>query len=704
MNPRNKKVLAGVLACAVVVSTGSAVFAATEGKFCNGASSSVSSTDTKWNDWTETWKTVSTDYTKVSMTPGADDTQMNFAWYSKTVSGKDATPVVLFGTDKNNLKEFTGTFGTVNEKLVSGYQYNHVTVTGLTENTTYYYSVERNGEKSEPVQYKTGSFSHMKMLYVGDPQIGASKGQTQNAAKLEEKDGEANTAARNDAYGWDRTLDIAAQQNPDLNFIISAGDQVNKTGKAKEEEYAGFLNANVLQSLPVATTIGNHDSLNEDYSYHFNDPNRTGNGKTTAGSDYYHSYGSALFVVLNTNNYNCAEHEDTLKKATAAYPSAKWRIVTIHQDIYGSGLDHSETDGMILRTQLTPIFDKYDVDVVLQGHDHTYSRTKLLEGDAQSHGEYEMPFDTASNDYDWDNVKNNVTGETIPFSPAAGNSKAQSAHNKFMADNKCYVMQDAPSGTVTNPSGTLYMTANSASGSKYYELLSTQQDYVAKRSQNWLPSYSVIDLTNDTFKIDTYQITDAGSTEKIDQTFTIIKNGAADTATVKCSQSGTVKTPLGYNTAFTVKTDKAPASVNAGSKDATINTLKAWNASTKTATYAVYGLHNNKEVGIYVNGTKQFTASTNARPFSSDTNTDLAVKKGQQYTFAVTVPKGGNKPAFTVGSGSALQTLAKGSKSNADGSVTYLYGIRAIGSKGQQTGIYIMLDDKLYCVFRGTVG
>lgn len=67
------------------------------------------------------------------------------------------------------------------------------------------------------------------------------------------------------------------------------------------------------------------------------------------------------------------------------------------------------------------------------------------------------------------------------------------------------------------------MTANSASGSKYYELLSTQQDYIANRSQNWLPSYSVITMTADTFAIDTYQITDDGKTEAIDDTFTIKK-------------------------------------------------------------------------------------------------------------------------------------------------------------------------------------
>lgn len=65
------------------------------------------------------------------------------------------------------------------------------------------------------------------------------------------------------------------------------------------------------------------------------------------------------------------------------------------------------------------------------------------------------------------------------------------------------------------------MTANSASGSKYYELVSTQQDYIAARSQNWLPSYSIITMDAEKFTIDTYQITDDGSVEAIDDTFTI---------------------------------------------------------------------------------------------------------------------------------------------------------------------------------------
>ena len=478
----------------------------------------------EWTAWTEEWNTVATDYTQVSLTPGEDETELNFAWYSLD-NGSAATPVVHFGTDRNSLQSYTGTAGDVDTSLTDGvaYHYNHVTVTGLEPNTTYYYTVEKNGVQTEVETYETQSFDTVKMLYVGDPQIGASKGQPQGGETLAAESGAANTAARNDAFGWNRTLEAALAQDPDVSFIISAGDQVNKTGQAKEEEYAGYLSPDVLAGLPVATTIGNHDSLNADYMYHFNNPNATEYGATQAGGDYYYSYGDGLFIVLNTNNYNVAEHKQAIAEAVASDPDAAWRVVTIHQDIYGSGLDHSDTDGMILRTQLTPIFDEYDIDVVLQGHDHTYSRTKLLYGDGQTHGTYEFRLNAEGTDYDWDNAYNTQTDEKIPLYPEEGDAAGTAAHDAFQADNGCYTIESTSGNTVTNPKGILYMTANSASGSKFYELIAAQQDYVAERSQNWLPSYSVISLSEDSFTIDTYQVTDDGKAEKIDETFTIRK-------------------------------------------------------------------------------------------------------------------------------------------------------------------------------------
>lgn len=517
MYMRKRRIAAGLLAGVLVIG-GQQVWAATT----HYNDSSVTGGSQAWQQWVADWNQTATDFTKVSLTPGGAASELNFAWYSE---GNEPTPVVYFGTDKDNLEACQGTASNVDTSLTGGkaYSYNYVTVGGLKENTTYYYSVEKSGVRTPAEVYKTGSFENVKILYVGDPQVGASKGQPQGEGKLSADSGVANTAARNDGFVWDRTLDAALAQNPDLNFVISAGDQVNKTGKPKEEEYAAYLSADALKNIPVATTIGNHDSLNKDYSYHFNNPNPTNLGMTEAGGDYYYSYGPGLFIVLNTNNYNVAEHEQAIKKAVENFPDTKWRIVTIHQDIYGSGLDHSDTDGMILRTQLTPVFDKYDIDVVLQGHDHTYSRSKILYGDGKTHGSYEFRLDETGLDYDWDHAYNKNTGDSITLNPLSSDTAAVEAKDAFTADNKCYTIESSGKSVVTNPKGTLYMTANSASGSKYYELINSQQDYIEVRSQNWLPSYSVIDLTKDDFKITTYQITDEGKVENIDNTFTIHK-------------------------------------------------------------------------------------------------------------------------------------------------------------------------------------
>ena len=219
MQKRNK-VLAGVLTGALVLSAGPMALAAT----ANYNDSSVTGGSAAWQDWVKEWETVAADYTKVSLTPGADETQLNFAWYSKTESGKAATPVVHFGTDKDHLTAFTGKAAQVDDSLTDGvaYDYNHVTVTGLEANTTYYYTVEKNGVQSEVQEYKTGSFDSVKMLYVGDPQIGASKGQPQNGEALTAGSGAANTAARNDASPLPRTPASTSSSPPATRSIRPA--------------------------------------------------------------------------------------------------------------------------------------------------------------------------------------------------------------------------------------------------------------------------------------------------------------------------------------------------------------------------------------------------------------------------------------------------------------------------------------------------
>ena len=388
-----------------------------------------------------------------------------------------------------------------------------MTVKDLKPETTYYYQVKINGQWKDAQSFKTGNPDDFSFMYVGDPQLGASKGQTSSEGN--KQDGEL--ATRNDAYNWNKTLNSALSQHPEIDFLVSPGDQINEPAedqsaakiKLQEQQYAGYLSAKALRSLPEATSIGNHDSMTTGYQNHFNVPNpfTEETNPTKAGHGYYYTYGNALFIVINANNYNAADHEALIKKAIKANPNTKWRIVVMHQDIYGSGLDHSDSDGILLRTQLTPIYDANKIDVVLQGHDHTYARTYQLSSDGQQHATFD--------EY---RVKGQQGQSHGILNEALKDSTKKEAYE---SQNRCYTIADMQQGTLHNPKGVFYMSSNSATGSKFYNLIPQQQDYIAARSQNWRPTYSVVHITKNEFSIITY---DAETGTPIDQSYSIVKD------------------------------------------------------------------------------------------------------------------------------------------------------------------------------------
>lgn len=564
-------------------------FAATEHWNDNSGKKAISD---EWSQWKTKWETIKTDYEKVSMVPGADATKMNYAWYSKTadeakiristnVDMSKTTEADGSNTYSENYKEFTGTSKEYKKIDDVTYYANKVTITELKENTTYYYQCLVDGKWTSVKKFKTGDTSNFSFLYVGDPQIGASKGQTPTESSEAQS---ADIAARNDAFSWNKTLTAAISEHSDVDFIVSAGDQINNTGdgNGQEREYAGFLSADVLSNVPVAPTIGNHDSKFANYQNHFNVPNAytEEQNATPAGNDYYYTYGDVLFIVLNTNNYNCADHEALIKKAEQAAPNAKWKIVTFHHDIYGSGYDHSDSDGIVLRTQLTTLLDKYDIDVVLQGHDHTYSRSYMLTSDGNTHTAYTK--DNVKDEYL--NVKDGKTDD----------SAALSSKQEYLNQNLCYKIVDKTQGTINNPEGVLYMEANSATGSKYYNLISTQQDYIAERSQTWTPTYSVVNVTSDSFTINTY---DVNTGDKIDNSFTITKKAedkkddtTKDNVEVKSIKLNKTKVTLSKGKKVKLKATVAPS--NATDKNVTFTS-----SNTKVATVNAKGVVTAKKAG-----------------------------------------------------------------------------------------------------------
>lgn len=564
-------------------------FAATEHWNDNSGKKAISD---EWSQWKTKWETIKTDYEKVSMVPGADATKLNYAWYSKkadeakvristNVDMSKTTEADGSNTYSENYKEFTGTSKEYKKIDDVTYYANKVTITELKENTTYYYQCLVDGKWTSVKKFKTGDTSNFSFLYVGDPQIGASKGQTPTESSEAQS---ADIAARNDAFSWNKTLTAAISEHSDVDFIVSAGDQINNTGddNGQEREYAGFLSADVLSNVPVAPTIGNHDSKFANYQNHFNVPNAytKEQNATPAGNDYYYTYGDVLFIVLNTNNYNCADHEALIKKAEQAAPNAKWKIVTFHHDIYGSGYDHSDSDGIVLRTQLTTLLDKYDIDVVLQGHDHTYSRSYMLTSDGNTHTAYTK--DNVKDEYL--NVKDGKTDD----------SAALSSKQEYLNQNLCYKIVDKTQGTINNPEGVLYMEANSATGSKYYNLISTQQDYIAERSQTWTPTYSVVNVTSDSFTINTY---DVNTGDKIDNSFTITKKAedkkddtTKDNVAVKSIKLNKTKVTLAKGKKVKLKATVAPS--NATDKNVTFTS-----SNTKVATVNAKGVVTAKKAG-----------------------------------------------------------------------------------------------------------
>lgn len=460
-----KKTAAVLLAASVAVTSGITAFA------IPSTNPETNGNKTAYDSWKVQWDTEKQDYTDVSITPGKDESQMNFAWYvAQADAGKTAQVKIATNQDMSDGKVFkeSGSLSihvtTENGSGSTTYTKSaHVTVTGLTESTTYYYQVSNDGSSwSEAEKLVTGDTSAYTMLYVGDPQIGSSG----NAA--------------HDAFNWNETLNAALEQNSGVDFILSAGDQTEKSAqnanenKDVEVEYAGYLSADALQNIPVATAIGNHEASGAYYGYHFYNPNESDLGSTAAGGDYYFSYGKTLFIVLNSNNTNQEEHRQLMQQAIDSDKDATFRIVMFHHDIYGAGQPHANSDGAQLRTVFAPLMDEFNIDVCLTGHDHSYSRTyQILDGVAIDYG---------------------VTD----------------------------------GGTVTDPQGTLYMTANSASGSKYYETVKTQQYFISNMSQQALPTYSVIQMTDNSFTISTYAVNAGGTVTDTGDTLTIVKNADKD--------------------------------------------------------------------------------------------------------------------------------------------------------------------------------
>ncbi len=311
--------------------------------------------------WQARYDSLISENTLPTLCVGADETQLNICWH---MAKDKANPQVRLADNKlmENAVVFTG------EAVAAENDYQlvcEVTMTGIEENSTYYYQWYTENGWSEAYKYETKGFDEYKMLVVGDIQIG---GQSTDNPDEQSRVG----------YAWQSVLDEALTKNPDISFLLSPGDNTS-TGKAPDE-WQTLLMPEYTRSLPLALAIGNHDKKGMTYNYYTNMPNEYF-GKYFEGldRDCWFRYGDVLYLVFDACSGSAADHRAMAKEAVEANPDAKWRIGVMHQGLYAPGVAMLEPEtNILLNAVFQPIFEMYDLDFVFTGHTHMQGRSNFI--------------------------------------------------------------------------------------------------------------------------------------------------------------------------------------------------------------------------------------------------------------------------------------------------------------------------------------
>lgn len=287
---------------------------------------------------------------------------------------------VRFGTTSENLTQSVDEVAATTEHVVR--------LTGLSAYTRYYYSVGSSVDtiaggdathtfRTSPVP---GTATDTRVWVLGDA-------------------GRANAsqAAVRDAYStW------TGSRTPDLCLML--GDNAYNSGTDAEYQAAVFaMYPAFLRKMPLWSCLGNHDAnggstsstANFPYFDMFTFPTNAECGGLPTGTERYYSfdYGNIHFVVLDSQTSSRAVDNPATQPnedgAMAAWlrldlqaTTKTWIIALFHHPPYSKGSHDSdaETPLIEMRERFGPILEAGGVDLVLTGHSHSYERSFFLDG------------------------------------------------------------------------------------------------------------------------------------------------------------------------------------------------------------------------------------------------------------------------------------------------------------------------------------
>jgi len=199
------------------------------------------------------------------------------------------------------------------------------------------------------------------------------------------------------------TLNKAFEECPNPAFVLNVGDLTDNAYYDDWWRYFFEASKGSCETIPLMTAVGNHEERGDGvkyYNYHFNNPqNAKGLADNFVPSEttdktalpcilnldntvYSFDYGNAHFAVVNSgSDWGTAQEllelqKDWLKN-DLINSDKKWKIVVTHRGIYVQKIRNQDPKDAFLE-----ILDETGVDLVIQGHDHTYMRTHKLKDDA----------------------------------------------------------------------------------------------------------------------------------------------------------------------------------------------------------------------------------------------------------------------------------------------------------------------------------
>jgi hypothetical protein len=234
-----------------------------------------------------------------------------------------------------------------------------VKVADLSPDTTYLYSLgdPARGQWGPWRTVKTGRSggSRIEFVYMGDVQTGLES--------------------------WGRRLSTAFRRHPGIEFILLAGDLVDRGNERTNWDHFFLRSEQIFERVPVMPAAGNHEYLDQGprlFRSFFSLPDN-GPAEMEPGLVYQFEYGNAFFAVLDST-LAVSDHQEALRQArwldeALSQTRARWKLVMFHHPVYPS---HPWRETPFLREHWVPVFDRHHVDMVVQGHDHAYLRTYPL--------------------------------------------------------------------------------------------------------------------------------------------------------------------------------------------------------------------------------------------------------------------------------------------------------------------------------------